>query len=155
MTGGNVRALAVVLMAVVIVPPLARAQAKADFSGTWTIVPGSGQSNGVGQKFMAVQTAKTITITNTLPVVGPTTTIYNLDGSPSTNTINIGPMSAQRVSTLRWEGRTLVINSVVTAPQIATRTMQVWSIENGEFVAEQTSGDGARKEMTRARYRKN
>jgi hypothetical protein len=158
MTGGNVRALALVLMVAVMVPPLARAQAKADFSGTWTIVPGSGQPNGVGglgQKFTAVQTAKTITITNTLPIVGQTTTIYNLDGSPSTNTIKVGPMSAERVSTLLWEERTLVINSVVTAPNIATRTMQVWRIENGEFVAEQTSGDGARKEITHARYRKN
>jgi len=147
-----------VLMVAVIVPPLARAQTKVDFSGTWTIVPGSGQPNGVGglgQKFTLAQTDKTITITNTLPIVGQTTTIYNLDGSPSTNTIKVGPMSAERVSTLLWEGRTLVINSVVTAPKIVTRTRQVWWIENAEFVAEQTSGEGGRSEATRARYRKN
>jgi len=31
----------------------------------------------------------------------------------------------------------------------------VWWIENAEFVAEQTSGEGGRSEVTRARYRKN
>ena len=152
------RAFAATLMAMMILHGSARAQAKPDFSGTWTIVPGPGQPNGVGglgQKFTAVQTDKTITITNTLPVVGATRTVYNLDGSSSTNTLRLGPMSAERVSTALWEGRTLLINSIVTAAGQVTRTMQVWWIDGGELVAEQTSGEGARKEITRARYRRN
>jgi hypothetical protein len=152
------RALVAALMALAMTPAIARTQAKPDFSGTWTIVPGSGQPNGVGglgQKFTVVQTDKTITITNTLPIVGDTRTIYNLDGSSSKNTLKMGPMSAERVSTVLWEGRTLVINSVVTAAGQIRKTMQVWWIDNGEFVTEQTSGEGARKEITKARYKKN
>ena len=52
-------------MALVFAAGIARGHAKPDFSGTWTIVPGSGQPNGaggLGQKFTLVQTDKTITI---------------------------------------------------------------------------------------------
>ena len=143
------------LIALTVTTSVVAAQARPDFSGKWVIVAGSGSPNGVGglgREFTAVQTDKTITITNTLPVVGETKTVYNLDGSPSKNSIKSGPISAERVSRTTWDGRTLVINSDVTAAGIATKTMQVWWIENGEFVAEQT---GDRQEVTRARYRKN
>ena len=98
------------------------AQARLDLSGTWLIVPGSGQPNGVGglgREFTAVQDAQVLTITTTQPIIGDLKLINRLDGKPSVNALDMGPLKAERVSAVTREGSTLVISSTVTMRGLA------------------------------------
>ena len=122
------------LMAALVVslaaPSAALAQAKTDFSGTWTFdeaksdpAParaggggGGGGGRGGGRMGGAPPTALTIkqsaselTMDRTT-AQGAQTVIYKLDGSESKNTIGMGPATSKAV----WDGPRLVINCSIS-----------------------------------------
>lgn len=78
-------ALASIMLIVTAVASVRCQQTTVDFSGKWTMVPGSNQPpsavrigvGGLGEEFTVVQNPKTLTITNTLPLVGELKTVYN------------------------------------------------------------------------------
>jgi hypothetical protein len=120
--------LAVVLSAVVI----AGAQQKPDFSGAWVLATDrssqtrqatSGSvvvsvSGLLGDKFSAVQDAKTLTLTITVLALGrDIKAVYHLDGSESRNLNPVGGGQPDEpiLSRALWEGDRLVIHTRGTA----------------------------------------
>ena len=104
------RVLLLATLAAMVIPFAARAQSKADFSGTWTLDTaksdpppqrgggGGGGGRGPAGPLEIKQTATEIAI-------GPAT--YKLDGSES---INEG-RGGQATSKARWDGAKLVIET--------------------------------------------
>jgi hypothetical protein len=129
------KVLAVTLSAALCMPALAFAQAKADFSGTWTFDeaksdpaggpggggggggrPGGGGRMGGGtpSKLVIKQTASDLTV-ETTTASGAQTAVYKLDGSESVNKTAMGESKAKAT----WEGSTLVIagKQALSTPQ--------------------------------------
>ena len=109
------------------------AQAPADFSGTWTLAP-SGRAPGVatgatpptlsapgdmgsgwGPEIVITQDASTLTVVYTYfhprDIQPPFTLRYALDGSATTNTLNMGRGPQEQTSRASWEGASLVITT--------------------------------------------
>ena len=107
----------------------AAAQPPPDFSGRWQLVPdpsgttGSARSapsmgSGWGSDISIVQDATTLTIEFTpyvrYDIQPPTRLVYRLDGTESTNTINVGRGPQDQISTAAWNGATLTLTTVRT-----------------------------------------
>jgi hypothetical protein len=128
--------LAIVGLAVATV---AFAQAKPDFSGTWTPEPaadaaaGGGGGRGFNGPMTVKQSATELTIERTTGR-GPSTMTYKLDGTESK--IMMGQNEA--TATAKWDGDKLVI-STKTANGENTQT---WSMENGMLKVDRTGGRG-------------
>lgn len=136
--------IGLVAIAALAIASVAFAQAKPDFSGTWTPEPaagaaaGGGAAGGGGGRGMAgpmtvKQTATELTIERE-GRNGPMTQTYKLDGTPST--IQMGPMQA--TATAKWDGNKLVIS---TKTDNGEQT-QTWSLANGALTIERTGGRG-------------
>lgn len=124
-----------------------------DFSGGWTMVAPAGGGDappagggrggrgggrgGLGMTATIAQTATQLTITRTL---GGTevASVYNLDGSQSTNTLSFGGQSFDQISTAAWNGSNLV---VTTQGQAGDTTMTLSLNAEGQLVVE-TTGPG-------------
>jgi hypothetical protein len=136
--------IGLVAIATLAVATLAFAQAKPDFSGTWTPEPaagapaggGGGQGGGRGMAgpMTVKQTATEITIERTTGR-GPMTQTYKLDGSESK--IQMGQMEA--TATAKWTGDKLVITTKTEQGE----NTQTWSLANGVLTIERTGGRGA------------
>ena len=96
-----------------------------DFTGKWTpdapaagAAAGGGGGRGGGGRggggmagpMTIAMDAKTMTVTRTTQA-GETNTGYNLDGSESKNTMNMGGNSMDQISNAKWDGATLVITT--------------------------------------------
>ena len=143
--------IGMVAIAALAVATVAFAQAKPDFSGTWTPesaagapagggAPGGapGGGGGGGGRGMAgpmtvKQTATEITIERTTGR-GPMTQTYKLDGSESK--VQMGQTEA--TATAKWDGNKLVITTK-TDPGEQTQT---WSLANGVLTVDRTGGRG-------------
>ncbi len=120
--------LGAAVAALVALPPAAWAQAKTDYSGTWTFDQtksdppparggrggGRGGGGAVPASLTITQTATQITIDRAMPAnaMGPgatTSAVYKLDGSESTNALGDVFLSRSKVS---WDGANLVITTV-------------------------------------------
>jgi hypothetical protein len=132
------------------------AQAKPDFSGTWTLVPGEGGGGGGrgggggggrgggggatwGMSATVKQTGAVLSVTYTTGREGaaPVTLTYNLDGKPSTNTVmGRGGEATDQTATASWSGNSLVIVTK-TANGESRRTI---SMKDGMMVMEYNSG---------------
>ena len=129
------------------------AQAKPDFSGTWTLVPaadagggggrGGGRGGGGGatwgQSATVKQSGTSLSVTYTTGREGaaPVTLTYDLSGKPSTNKMMRGGGEAvDQVSTAAWVGNSLVITTK-TAQGESKRTI---SLKDGNMVMEYNSG---------------
>lgn len=119
---------------------IAFAQAKPDFSGTWTPEPaagaaagGGGGGRGMAGPMTVKQTATELTIERTTGR-GPMTQTYKLDGSESK--IQMGQMSG--TATAKWDGNKLVIT---TKTDNGEQT-QTWSLANGVLTVDRTGGRG-------------
>jgi pectate lyase len=134
------RVILLALMAAVILPFPAHGQAKADFSGTWTLDTaksdpppqgrGGGGGGGGGGTMTIKQTANELSITSE-GRGGPQTLIYKLDGSESTNQV-MGRGGAQSVkSTAKWDGANLVIETTRDFQGMAITTKDVRRLDNG------------------------
>ena len=130
------RVLLLAVMTAVVLPFAARAQMKADFSGTWTLdaarsdAPMAGRGGGGGGGGRGPAGPVVIKQTATEIVIGPAT--YKLDGSPSMNEGRGG----QIASKAKWDGAKLVIET--------TRDFQGMTITTKE--TRSLSADG--KDMT-------
>lgn len=132
------RTLFLALAAAVILPFSARAQSKPDFSGTWTLdatksdAPmGRGGRGGAAGPITITQDAGTLTQKR-----GEQTLTYKLDGSENANEVTGRGGTQTVMSTAKWDGGKLVIES--------TREIQGFSISTRE--ERSLSADG--KEMT-------
>jgi hypothetical protein len=117
------RAIAVAgAMAIALCAASLYAQGK-DFSGKWTVdaektaaanpAPAAGArggGRGGGGPMTIVMDAKTMKITTTNQA-GDTTRTYNLDGTESKNTMNMGGNPMDQISTASWTGAKLVITT--------------------------------------------
>lgn len=152
------RRTTVVVMAMaslVIAGSTATAQSKS-FAGSWTVVPdpaapapaagGRGGGRGLGAGATITQDDKTLTITRTTQA-GEIKSVYNLDGSQSKNTLSMGGNSVDQVSTAKWEGPKLVINTTASFNgNEFTTTMALSTDAAGNLTVESTSpgrGGGA------------
>lgn len=111
----------------VVAATIALAQAKPDFSGTWTLDldksetggpaggpggdrPGRGQGFPPDAKFVVKQTASELSIDQQVGG-NSTVTTFKLDGSESVNT---GMRGGQVKSKARWDGSRLIVESTQT-----------------------------------------
>jgi hypothetical protein len=63
---------------------------------------------GISDRFTITQDAGTITVVNKT-AMGDVPMVYNLDGSPRTNTLDLGGTPLSLVTSSRWEGGKLII----------------------------------------------
>ena len=141
--------IGMVAIAALAVATLAFAQAKPDFSGTWTpdaaAAPpagapaggGGGQGGGGGRGFggpMTVKQSATELSVESQGRNGAMTRTYKLDGTPST--IQMGQMSG--TATAKWDGSKLVITTKTDNGE----STQTWSLANGVLTIDSTGGRG-------------
>jgi hypothetical protein len=122
------------------VTAIAFAQARPDFSGTWTLDParsvmgggpggrGPGGPGGPGPAGpMTVRQTATELVREISRGERTMTMAYKLDGSESTNAM--GPMTSK--STASWNGEQLVIKTVRDTPNGTMETTETWSLGAG------------------------
>jgi hypothetical protein len=137
------RVLALAITAALALPALTGAQAKADFSGTWTFdeaksdPAGGGGGGGRGgggrmgggppSKLVIKQTGTELTVESTL-ANGAQTAVYKLDGSESANKTGMGESKSKAT----WEGANLVLTGkqTITTQQgeMQIDTKEVYSV---------------------------
>jgi hypothetical protein len=145
--------VAVAIGALVAVPALSLAQAKPDFSGSWTLnqdksdpAParggggrGGGRGGGVASQMTIKQTPAQLSIERTM-AQGAQTAAYKLDGTESTNTIGAGEAKSKAM----WDGSKLVITTSQTLPgrgggdPINVEVKEVYSLAGGALTIERT-----------------
>ena len=144
----------VALAALVALPAAGWAQAKTNFSGSWTFDQtksdppamqgrrgggggreggGRGGGGGVATSLTISQTPAEITIERAMGPAGTTSAFYKLDGSESTNALGDVFLSRSKVS---WEGPNLVITTVKSLGQGPNGMMsedlkEVYSLDGG------------------------
>ena len=131
----------IVAAAVFAVATMAFAQAKTDFSGSWTpeAAPDAAAAGGGGGRGMCggpmtvKQTATDLTIERQGPN-GAVSQVYKLDGSESK--ISMGQMEA--TATAKFDGPKLVIT---TKSERGEQT-QTWSLTGGVLTIDRTGGRG-------------
>ncbi len=153
------KAFMVALILSLVLPVAGWAQAKTDFSGSWTFdeaksdpAParggggggGGGGGRGGGRMGGAPATAMTIKQSATELTIdrttaqGNQTAVYKLDGSDSTNTIGPGPATSQA----SWDGARIVIATKQTVQgrggEITIDAKDVYSRDGNTLVIETT-----------------
>ena len=86
-----------------------------NFSGKWTLVPdpGVGTSGGaLGDSAVIKQDAATLTIVRSTPA-GEFTSLYQLDGTESRNTLTVQGSKVEQSSRAKWNGKTLHIDTTM------------------------------------------
>jgi hypothetical protein len=146
------RVLSLALAAALIVPFVAKAQAKPDFSGTWTLDTAKSDpapaGRGGGGRGMA---AGPVTIAQTAANIKIGDATYKLDGSESINQQQGrgGPMEVK--SKARWEGNTIVIESTrdFGGMSITSKEVRSLSADGKEMTVQTTTatpqGENSRK----------
>jgi hypothetical protein len=149
--------------AVFAVAAVAFAQAKPDFSGTWTIDPeasgmaapggapagtGGGGGRGGGGPLTVKQTADALTIERTMGENKVVTT-YKLDGTESKNTMpgRGGGAPTESVSVAKFDGGKLVINTKRDMGGQTVETTETWSVAGPVLTIESTGGRGPAKRV--------
>jgi len=132
--------IGIIAAAVLAVSTLAFAQAKPDFSGSWTpevdpaaAAPAGGGGRGMGGPMTVKQTATELTIERT-GGRGPSSQTYKLDGTESK--IMMGQNEA--TASAKWEGNKLVISTKVGE----NASTQTWSLDGAVLTIERTGGRG-------------
>jgi hypothetical protein len=140
----------VLAAAVLSIATLAFAQAKPDFSGTWTPdAPaaaagggGGGRGGGMAGPMVVKHAGDTLTIERTRGEM-KTTETYKLDGTESVNKMTMGrgenAREVESKSTAKWDGSKLVISTQRAGQDGAMQTStQTWSLEGGNLTIEST-----------------
>jgi len=143
------RVLLFALATAVVLPFPARAQAKHDSSGTWTLDTAKsdpapqgrgGGFGGGGGSVTIKQTGAELAVTSE-GRQGPQTMTYKLDGTESTNQV-MGRGGAQSVkSTAKWDGSSLVIQTTRDFNGMSITSKEVRRLDNGgkEMIVETTA----------------
>ena len=149
------------LVAVVASMTIAVAQAPPNFAGKWTLVPDPstpGGMGGLGQEATITQDASTLTITRTNQM-GTFTSNYKLDGSESRNTLTIQGNSVDQMSTTKWDGGKLLVNTKMDFGGNPVEVKMVMSLDpSGNLAVETTRPDfqgGGAPITTKVTYKKN
>ena len=150
------------------------AQAKPDFSGKWVMDPASAPAppadggggggggrgggrggGGFGNEFMIAQNAKTLTITR-MQGDQTVTTVYNLDGSESKNTVQGRGGAQEQLSKATWDGAKLVVTTQINAGGNTIEQKRVFAMEGGNLTIETTQPgrDGGPGTPTKLVYKK-
>ena len=145
--------------AIFAVAAVAFAQAKPDFSGTWTLDPeasgmpagggGGGRGGGaLGNGPATVkQTAATLTIERTMGENKVTLT-YKLDGTESKNTMmGRGGTPTESVSVAKWDGGKLTITTKQDMGGQMVESTQNWSLSGNVLTVESTNARGTQKRV--------
>ena len=158
--------------AVFAVAALAFAQAKPDFSGTWTLDPeasgmaapggapggapagtGGGGGRGGGGGALGAgpatvkQTGDTLTIERTMGENKVVTT-YKLDGTESKNTMmGRGGTPSEAVSVAKFDGGKLTITTKRDMGGQMVETTETWSVAGSVLTIESTGGRGPAKRV--------
>lgn len=157
------------------VPSLVWAQAKPDFSGTWTFdeaksdpAParagggggggggrGGGRMGGAPATAMTIkQTAAELSMDRTTPQ-GAQTVVYKLDGSESKNTIGMGPATSKAV----WDGAKLVISTTQTVQgrggEMTIDSKEIYSVDGKTLTIETTRNTPMGTQTRKLVYTKN
>jgi hypothetical protein len=154
----------VLAAAVLSIATLAFAQAKPDFSGTWTPeAPAAGAAGGAGGQgggggrgmgggpMVVKQTADSLTIEQTRGE-NKVTSVYKLDGTESENKMTGRGGEVVTKSTAKWDGAKLTISTQRPGQDGAMMTQtQTWSLDGGNLVIERPGRDGA---VTKTVYKK-
>jgi hypothetical protein len=142
------------------------AQTTPSFAGKWTMVPdataqGGGRGGGFGGLGTAatiVQDDKTLTITRTTQA-GEVTSVYNLDGSDSKNTMNFNGNAFEQTSKVTRDGNALVITTTGDfGGNVFETSMKLALDASGTLTLEATRPDfqgGGAPIVTKAIYKKN
>jgi hypothetical protein len=169
------KTMAVTALALVLaLPSLVFAQAKTDFSGTWTFdeaksdpAParaggggggggrGGGRMGGAPATAMTIkQTAGELTLDRTT-AQGAQTVVLKLDGSESTNTIGMGPAASKAV----WDGARLVVTTTQTVQgrggEITINSKDIYSVQGNVLTIETTRTTPAGEQARKLIYTKN
>jgi hypothetical protein len=154
--------IGIMAAAVFAVASLAFAQAKPDFSGTWTLdadamtAPPAGGGGGMGggrgggalgNGATIRQTADTLTIERTVGENKVVTT-YKLDGTESKNTMmGRGGTPMESVSTAKFDGSKLVIASKQDMRGRTIESTSVWTVSGSTLTVESTNARGTQKRI--------
>ena len=145
--------IGMVAIAALAVATVAFAQAKPDFSGTWTpdapAAPpagappaggggapgggGGGGGRGGGGPMTVKQSATELTVERT-GRNGAMSTVYKLDGTPTKVTMGKGEATV----TAKWDGNKLVITTKTDQGE----NTQTWSLANGVLTIDRAGGRG-------------
>lgn len=156
------RAMSLAAAVLIVIAAAGSAQTPPNFSGKWTLVPDPAAPAPGGmppsQTLTIVQDAKTLTVTRTIQM-GAFTTVYNLDGSESKNTLNFNGNSIDQVSKTKWDGDKLVVNTTMSFENTPVEFSMVISQDAaGTLGLESTRPDfqgGGAPITTKATYKKN
>jgi hypothetical protein len=130
------RRLASALFALATIAAPLSAQTHTDFSGKWALDPKSvDAAMGVNSMTLSVaQDAKTITIeTAASTQMGDqkTTTVLNVDGSMSKNSVPTPNGALELTSTPAWDGAALVVTTKGDFQGQSVMFTERWSLEDG------------------------
>jgi opacity protein-like surface antigen len=134
--------------------PLAAQATHPDFSGKWALDPKSIDSPmaPTSATMTVVQDAKTLKIDQSMSSqMGDQTAslTYNLDGSPSKNTVNAQGMAIELNSTANWEGNVLVIKTTADVQGQPLVQSGRWSLDpDGKTMREQLDMSVAGQSMS-------
>ena len=158
---------ALTAVAVTLATALTLAQAPPNFAGKWTLVPDpnaaagggrGGMGGGLGQEATITQDASTLTIARTTQM-GPFTSTYKLDGSESRNTLNFQGNSVDQLSTAKWDGAKLNVQTKMDFGGNVVETSMVLALDaTGNLIVDTTRPDfqgGGGPITTKATYKKN
>ncbi len=147
------RVLALALVSALVIPFTAFAQAKPDFSGTWTLDEAKSDPPAMGRGGRAGRggrggPAGPITIKQTAAQIQIGDLTYKLDGSESTNTVQGrgGPQEVKSKAT--WDGANLVIESSRDMGGMSITTKETRSVA-GNVMTVQTSINTPQGEQSR------
>ena len=154
--------IGIIAAAVFAVAAVAFAQAKPDFSGTWTLDPeasgmaapggapagtGGGGGRGGGGPLTVKQTADALTIERTMGENKVVTT-YKLDGTESKNTMmGRGGTPTESVSVAKFDGGKLTITTKRDMGGQMVETTETWSVAGPMLTIESTGGRGPAKRV--------
>ena len=142
--------------AIVAVAAVAFAQAKPDFSGTWTLDPeasgmaagaapgsgGGGRRGGMAGPMVVKQTADTLTVERGQGE-RKTVSTYKLDGTESVNKQTMGQNEIELKSVAKWDGAKLTIKTQRPGRDGAMmESTETWSLDDTNLTIERTGGRG-------------
>ncbi len=131
------RCLAAVAACCLMLPSPAAGQSKPNFTGRWT-QQRDGRANQPPLTLTVFQDALTVTVdVSAGPADGGIHYVFNLDGTPSRNTITQGnpPRTIVQTSRATWAGDKLEIATIISSNSEGARTLtQSWSLAGGNLV---------------------
>ncbi len=158
----------IIATAIFAVASMAMAQAKPDFSGTWTLDPeasgmpapqaggapggpgggGMGRGGGaLGNSATVKQTGDTLTIERTMGENKVVTT-YKLDGSESKNTMmGRGGAAVESTSVAKFDGPKLTIVTKQDMGGQMVESTSVWTVSGSTLTVESTNARGTQKRV--------